>query len=246
MNNNIVHENCSCNKKTILFRSHCVVISSCLEKNQSLQLFQKKFVFIISFLCFFFSFENCFSQKSSSKKWCSWEKKLLLSPLDFSFFLKKLFSIFQLSWIFFCACCVFLFFCFFCSVFLVFSSFFEFFQPKIYFNRSHLKKYCFFNFLLNFFERGKILWTKKRRVVLFKKISFEFSKLFQDPHALRIACAIEGSLDHCCVSWRSWASQVHVHSVVIDLGCGAPLASCRLSPLFFSAFFEKKGLFCFF
>ena len=57
-------------------------------------------------------------------------------------------------------------------------------------------------------------------------------KLIQDSHAMRIACAIEGSLDHCCVSRRSWASQVYVHSLVIDLGPRTFVASVHLSPFF--------------
>ena len=50
---------------------------------------------------------------------------------------------------------------------------------------------------------------------------------------LRIACANEGPLDHCCVSWRSRVSQVCVHSVVIDPGRGTSVASSHLSPFFF-------------
>ena len=61
---------------------------------------------------------------------------------------------------------------------------------------------------LNFLQQNKIPQKKKDR----KK------NLFQYSHALRIACALEGSLDHCCVSRLGWASQVYVHSVVIDLG----------------------------
>ena len=68
-----------------------------------------------------------------------------------------------------------------------------------------------------------------------QKLTFEFSSkknislkkeknLFQDSHALRIACAIAACRD-------GWASQVYVHSVVIDLGRGTSVASGRLSPL---------------
>ena len=133
------------------------------------------------------------------------KKKLLLSPLDFSFFLKKLFCIFQLSQKFFCACCVFLFFC---SVFSGVFIFFEFFQPKIFFKQITFEKILFFQLSFEFFLREGNTLNKKKRRVLIKKYHLNFlqketflrEKLFQDPHALRIACAIEDSLDHCCVS----------------------------------------------
>ena len=67
----------------------------------------------------------------------------------------------------------------------------------------------------------------------------EKNTYFKIHNALRIACAIEGPLDPCCVSRRSWASQVHVHSVVIDLGRETSVASGRLSPSVLY-FFEKK------
>ena len=82
---------------------------------------------------------------------------------------------------------------------------------------------------------------KKYHLNFFFKETFVREKLCQDPHALRIACAIEGSLDNCCVSWRGWAGPVHVHSIVIDLGRGTSAASRRLS-LLFSVFFFKKTL----
>ena len=94
------------------------------------------------------------------------------------------------------------------------------------------------------------LYKKKGRVVLFKKkiiwILLKKSPvektLFLNSHALRIACAIEGSLDHCCVSRRSWASQVYVHSVVIHWSRrrGTTVAPGRIVSLPFWSF-EKKA-----
>ena len=59
---------------------------------------------------------------------------------------------------------------------------------------------------------------------------------------MRIACAIEGFLDHCCVSkrgWRCWSSQVCVYSVVIDLGHATSVASSHFSLFLF--LFPKIG-----
>ena len=90
-------------------------------------------------------------------------------------------------------------------------------MQKIVFKKNHL----------NFLQKKNLLQRKEKN-------------LFQDSHALRIPCAIESALDHCCVSWRSWASPVHVHSVVIDLARGHLLhqaISHRFSAFFF---FKKK------
>ena len=95
--------------QTFLSRSHFVVISSCSERHPSLQLFQKKFVFIISF---FFLFTINFSQKSLSKIRLLKRK----SPISFNCLLN-----------FVCACCVFFFLFLFCFSVL---SFFQFVQPK--------------------------------------------------------------------------------------------------------------------
>ena len=88
----------------------------------------------------------------------------------------------------------------------------------------------FFN-NLNFLQQNKNPQKKGQK-----------KNLFQDSHALRIACATEGSLDHCCVSRRSGASQVYVHSLVIDLGHGTFVASAHLSPFFSSL--HLSSLFC--
>ena len=174
------------------------------------------------------------------------KKKLLLSPLDCSFFKETLFY-FSIVLDFFCTCCDFLFFCFFCSVFSgVFILLKVFPDKNISFKKCLPIKYWFLNFLLNLFsQRAKTLNKKKGGwfcskiiILIFFRKTLLREKLFQDPHALGIACAIEGSFDHCCVSWRSWASQVHVHSFVIDPGCGTSVASSRLSP--FSVFFFSK------
>ena len=83
----------------------------------------------------------------------------------------------------------------------------------------HATKNVFDN--LNFLQQNKIPQKKQKN-------------LFQDSLALRIACAIEGSLDHCCVSRLSWASQVYVHLLVIDRGPGTFVASAHHSPFFSS------------
>ena len=76
---------------------------------------------------------------------------------------------------------------------------------------------------LNFLQQNKIPQKKRTK-----------KNLFQDSLTLRIACAIESSLDHCCVSRLSWAGQVYVHLLVIDLGPGTFGASAHLSPFFSS------------
>ena len=65
-----------------------------------------------------------------------------------------------------------------------------------------------------------IIWIffKKKNSPIWRK-----ENLFQDPHALRIVCAIERSVDHCGVSRHGWANQV----------------SCALTC-------HWSGLFCFF
>ena len=103
-------------------------------------------------------------------------------------------------------------------------------------------------FLWTFFGRESTLNKKKRckakiNIWIFFKITFFWEKLVLYPHALRIACAIEGSLDHCCVSrrgWRGWSSQVYVHSVVIDFSRATSVASCHLFP-FLCVFLSKKA-----
>ena len=230
-------------------RSHCLEIFSCLE-NPSLQLFRKMY-FIISFLCLL-SFES-FLEKISFEKMVFLKKtKLLLSPLDFCsiFFLRaKTLFYFSIVLLIFCVC-VFLFFLFLFGFFLVFFDLFCWICP----NKNLLKKISFENILvftqkkclLNLFWRREHILIRKRmcsnviiRIFLKKKISLKRKKnLFQNSHALRIPCAIESPLDHCCVSWRSWASPVHVHSVVIDLGRGHLLHQAISHPD--SVFFQKK------
>ena len=62
-------------QKTILSRSHCVVINLFVFRKISFSpAFSEKVCFHYLLLVFF-SFESWFSQKSPSKKWCSWEKE---------------------------------------------------------------------------------------------------------------------------------------------------------------------------
>ena len=92
------------------------------------------------------------------------------------------------------------------------------------------KKKKFFNHFSNLFFWNPFFKKKKRfsdllRIVFlfllfwissfYTKIAFvtkmflsisHFVVISWNPHALRIARSIEGSLDHCCVLWRSWAS----------------------------------------
>ena len=222
--------------ETFLSRSHFVVISSCSVKYSSLQLFQKKFVFIISsFFSFTINFRN-----NLFRKFVFWKKKsFFLSPLDF-FCLKKVFSIFQLPFLNFCLRLL-------CFSFLLFSVRFHWW---IHFSVCPIKKKKTFknifrenmgalNFFLWTFLGGREYIEQKKGVK--QKLLFEFSSknhLFWEnlilyPRGLRIACAVEGFLDHCCVSrrrWRGRSSQVYVHSVVIDLGRATSVASSHLSP----------------
>ena len=175
-----------------------------------------------------------FLKKISFDKIVSLKKtKLLLSPLDFCsifFFESKNSSIFQLSF-YFLVCCVFLVFSFSVCFFLVsfiFSFFFNLSKQKIFSTKALSRKKVFWNtFSFELFLRKEHILIQKRmcsnmiiRIFFKKKISLQKKNLFQDSHALRIPCAIESPLDHCCVSWRTWASKVYVHSVVIDLGRG--------------------------
>ena len=213
------------------------------RKNPSLQPLQKN-VFVISFLCLL-SFKKSFLEKISFEK-IVFLKKNKTSFISSWFLLhlyseQKLFSIFQLSFIFFAFVVLSLF-----SSFSVRFFWCLFFQTKKRLNKFLSRKFEGFFFFQTFsfelFFRGRnIFWSKKECV---QKLSFEFSSkkksplkkkknLFQDSHALRIACANESPLDHCCVSCRCWASNVYVHSVVIHLGRGTSVASSRLSPFFF-------------
>ena len=161
------------------------------------------------------------------------------------YFEQKLFSIFQCPFIFQLSC--YLFFLLFLIVFFLCL----FFQTKNGIKKSFEKHIDFFqHFLLNLFlEEGTYFDPKKN---VFKKYHSDFffskkknslkRKIFQDSHALRIACANEGPLDHCCVSWRSRVSQVCVHSVVIDPGRGTSVASSHLSPFFLLFFFSLESL----
>ena len=150
---------------------------------------------------------------------------------------------------------MFFFFFFFC---LVFSGVFHFFlnlskQKSLFFFEKKLSrtfKFFFFESLLNFFGRNIFLMQNKCSKIIiwifFKKKSPLRKNLFPDSQALRIPCAIESPLDHCCVSWRSWASPVHVHSVVIDLGRGTSVTSSHLSLSFFFCFSVCFFVFFFF
>ena len=194
----------------------------------------------------FYRSEKSSLEKNLIRKIVSLKKKtffyLLLIVIPF-FWEQKLFSTFHLSFYFF-AFVFFCFFFFFYSVFLVSFIFFWVFQTKKSFSKkqSSFEKCVGFSkvFFWTFFEEGTYFWSKKRCSkiefwMFFKKSHLKKEKnLFQDSHALRIACAIESHLDHCCVSWRGWASQVYVHSVVIDLGRGTSVASGRLSLCFLS------------
>ena len=197
-------------------------------KYPSLQLLQKKFVFIISLVFFFiwkFLFEKNLLRKNCCLEQISFEtivfliKKLLSSPLDCCsiFFEEKTLRYFSFVLLFF-AFVVFFSFYFFLFFFRCLSSFLRFSKQKITFKTKSLEKYkfsktCFFwtflggrkhiliqknlskNYHLNFLQKKKpLIWRKENK--------------FQDSHALRIACAIERSVDHCGVSWRGWPSQV--------------------------------------
>ena len=238
-------------QKTILSRSHFLIISSCSEKYLSLQLFHKKFVFIISFLCFF-HLNIIFLKKAPSKNGVLEKKKnFFYLLLIFHLFEETVFLFFNcprnsfalVLFFNFSAFSVMFFWCF--HLFWSFSS-----QKKTHVKNLFRENIGFWTFFWIFFTERNTL-NKKKEGGFVQKLSFDFfskkhfeKKLFQDPHALRIACAIEGSLDHCCVSWRSWASQVDVHSFVIDLGCGTSVASSRLSP-FFLFFCSKRKALCF-
>ena len=132
------------------------------------------------------------------------------------------------------------------SCYLFFFFFWSFFFWCLFFpNKKMVLKnllretYRFFfqHFLLNFFWRKEHRLIQKRMCskiiirIFFKRNIPQKKNLFQDSHALRIACANEGPLDHCCVSWRCWESQVCVHSVVIH-----HIRHIKPSLSFFSAF----------
>ena len=147
----------------------------------------------------------------------------------------------------------FLYLCF--SVFLlflfcfsgVFHLFWVFQTKKLLKKKNSFGKFVGFEKLS--FELFLLEWTyfdqksveKLTFVVSSKILTWKKRNLFPDSHALRIACANEGPLDHCCVSWRSRVSQVCVHSVVIDPGRGTSVASSRLST-FVLFFFAVKNL----
>ena len=200
--------------------------------------------FIISFLCLL-SFESFYEKNLVRKN--VFLKKNKTSFIS-SWFLLHLFflrakTLFYFSNVLLIVCvCVFLVF-FFC---LVFSGVFHLFfflnlsKQKI-FSTTALSRN---KFSFELFLRKEHILIQKRmrskmiiRIFFKKKTSLQKKKrknLFQDLHALRVPCAFETPLDHCCVSWRSWASKVYVHSVVIDLGRGHMLHQA-ISQLF-SAF----------
>ena len=167
------------------------------------------------------------------------------------FFESKNSSIFQLSFYFFGLLCFSRFsfsVCFFLVSFIFSFFFFNLSKQKIFSTKALSRKKVFeIHFLLNFFLRKEHILIQKRMCskltfVVSPKKKKPFKKnLFQDSHALRIPCAIESPLDHCCVSWRTWASKVYVHSVVIDLGRGHLLHQA-VSLLLFCFFFAVKNL----
>ena len=166
------------------------------------------------------------------KKLFSWRKQnffyLLLILLHLFFWEQKLFY-FSTVLLIFCVC-AFLFF-----LFLFFSGVFHIFW--ICPNKNLLKKNIFREIVFFFKKKNKFNFFLEEGTYFdpkhVQKLTFEFSSqkislkkeknLFQDSHALRIACAIAACRD-------GWASQVYVHSVVIDLGRGTSVASSRLSP----------------
>ena len=232
--------------QTIVSRSRFMVISSSFEKSFSSLFFQKKVFFLSSLSCDFFIWK-CLVSKVSFEIFV-FLKKNTTTFISSWFFahLKKLFSIFQLSY-FLRLLCLSRFFSFFS---VLFTSFLSFFNQEICFKKA-LTRIFFRKNSIELLKGWKTLNKKKGRVVLFKEknigIFFKnspFEKtLFLNSHALRIACAIEGSLDRCCVSRRSWASQVQVHSVDIHWPRhrSTSVESGRISS-FLLLFWEKKAL----
>ena len=236
--------------KKWLSRSHCLEIFSCLEKIRLSSICRK--MFLSSPSCVFRRSKNVFLKKSHSKKLFSWRKQnffyLLLIFAPSLFWAKTLFY-FSVSFYFFNCRAI--------SFFFFFWSFFSgvcFSEQKNGVKKSFEKHIGFFPniFFGTFFWRREHILIPKRmcskiiiRIFLFlKKKSLLKEKILQDSHVLRIACANEGPLDHCCVSWRSRVSQVCVHSVVIDPGRGTSVASSHLSPFFFCfSFFLWKASF---
>ena len=154
---------------------------------------------------------------------------LIFAPSFFFFWEQELFSIFQLSFYFFGLLCFsrFSFSVYFSGVFHLFFFFFNLSKQKIFSTKALSRKKIFWNtFSFELFLRKEHILIQKRMCsnmiirIFFKQNLPSKKNLFQDSHALRIPCAIESPLDHCCVSWRTWASKVYVHSVVIDLGRG--------------------------
>ena len=153
----------------------------------------------------------------------TWKKKGLLSPFDFLIHLfskkKTIFYFSLVLWIF---------------SFFVFST-----RKNPQTNRfaeNLLKK----NFVL--FE---LLWKRKTyfRHTKVPKLSWEFLPIktgslhkpsFPYSHALTIALAIEGPLDHYCVSWQCWESLV-----LWALSChwSRPRDICCIKPPLFLLFF---------
>ena len=91
-----------------------------------------------------------------------------------------------------------------------FSVFFFFFEKNPFFQKKQ-KKLIFLIFLENPFWPFLLFWiTSFSTKIAFVTKMFlsmpHFVIISWNPHALRIARAIEGSLDYCWVSWRSWAS----------------------------------------
>ena len=209
-------------------------------------------MFLSSPSCVFYLPKKDYLKKSHSKKLFSWRKQnfiyLLLSFAPSFFREQKLFSIFQLSFYFFLRllCFSLSFSVRFFQVSLIFC---EFVQTKNLFFLKNLFReiYRFFKsifFSTFFWRREHILMQKKCSKIfirIFKKKSplKDKKNLFQDSHTLRIACALESPLHHCCMSWRSWASQVSVPSVVIDLGRGTSVASNHLSHFFCFSYLRK-------
>ena len=153
----------------------------------------------------------------------TWKKKGLLSPFDFLihlFFRKKNYFLFfacPLNFQFFCV-----------------------FHPKKSSNKSICGKSVKKNFVL--FE---LLWKRKTyfRHTKVPKLSWEFLPIktgslhkpsFPYSHALTIALAIEGPLDHYCVSWQCWESLV-----LWALSChwSRPRDICCIKPPLFLLFF---------
>ena len=202
----------------------------------------------MSLSCLLFSFTINF-YKNLLRNFVFWKKKnFFSSPLDFCslfFFLKKVFSIFQLPFQILFALVVF-FFSFFYSVFCWFHLFSVCTIKKFPFKKPFEQNMGALNFFFELFWEGEYIEQKKRckaKIIIWVFVikSLFWENLIVYPHALRIACAIEGFLDHCCVSrrrWRGWSSQVYVHSVVIDLGRATSVASSHLSP-FLCGFFSS-------